>query len=107
MNLKPLYEKIVVKMKNKQEIKSSTGITYNLDFSKSANTILQGEVVAVGDGRLMSDGTLVPLKVKVGDTVIFSKMQGESYTDSENDYTILSESSILCIVAKEDLNENN
>ena len=101
MNWKPLYEKIVVKMLNKQEIESETGLTFIKDLSTSKHTTIKGEVVAVGEGRLMANGTVVPLKVEVGDTVVFSKMQGESYEDGKNEYTILSESNILAIIKEE------
>lgn len=101
MNWKPLYEKIVVQMLNKQEIQSETGLTFTKNLSLTNHTTIKGKVVAVGDGRLMSDGTLVPLKVKVGDTVIFSKMQGESYEDGKSEYTILSESNILAIIEED------
>ena len=67
-----------------------------------------GEVVAVGEGRLLQDGNIKPLTVKVGDTVLFTKMTGESYNDGEHDYTILSESNILAILNEgENTNENN
>lgn len=101
MQLIPLYDKIVIEIDNKQNIKSATGLTYTKDMSISSNTTLVGRVVAVGDGRLMQNGEIVPLKVNVGDRVIYSKMQGESYNDGEKDYTILSESCILAI-EKED-----
>lgn len=101
MHLIPLYEKIVVEIQSKQEIKSSSGLTYNQDMSLSKNTSMVGKVVAVGNGRLMADGTVVPLKVNVGDKVLFSKMQGESYNDGEKDYTILSESSIMAIIEED------
>ena len=106
MNLMPLYEKIVVKLKDKQEIKSETGLVYTKNMSSQSYTTVEGTVLAVGTGRLLSDGNIVPLKVKVGDTIIFSKMQGESYFDGTQDLTILSESNILAIV-KEDENANN
>lgn len=102
MKLMPLYEKIVVILKNKQEIKSSTGLTYTKDMSISANSTMVAEVVAVGEGRLLADGTIIPLKVKVGDTILFSKMQGESYNDGKDDYTILSEQNILAILKEEE-----
>lgn len=102
MLLRPLYEKIVVKLDDKQEIKTQSGLVYTKNMSLSNNTTIRATVVAVGDGRLMADGTLVPLKVQVGDTVIYSKMQGESYSDGENEYTILSESCILAIVNNEE-----
>ena len=100
MKLKPLYEKIAVTIDDKQEVVSNTGLSYTKNMSISSNTTMLGKVVAVGDGRLMSDGTLVPLKVKVGDRVLFSKIQGESYNDGENDYTILSEQSIMAILGE-------
>ena len=75
MKLKPLYEKIAVTIDDKQEVVSNTGLSYTKNMSISSNTTMVGKVVAVGDGRLMSDGTLVPLKVKVGDRVLFSKIQ--------------------------------
>ena len=101
MNLKPLYEKIVVKLKDEQEIESNAGIVISVDMSSNKNTVMKAEVVAVGEGRLLQDGTVVPLKVKVGDTVIYSKIQGESYNDGNEDYTILSESNILAILEEE------
>ena len=98
MNLKPLYEKIVVELNDKQEITSSSGLSYTKNMSLSSNSTMVGTVVAVGEGRLLSDGNIVPLKVKVGDKVVFSKMQGDNYNDGNKDYTILSESMILLIL---------
>jgi len=104
MLLKPLYEKIVVELDDKQEIKTKSGLVYTKNMSLGNNTTLRAKVIAVGDGRLLANGTIIPLKVKVGDIVIFSKMQGESYSDGENEYTILSESNILAIVNNEEEN---
>lgn len=98
MNLKPLYEKIILKLSDKQEVKSESGLKYVKNMSTSSNTSLIGEVIAVGEGRLLADGQVVPLKVKVGDKVVYSKMIGESFNDGKNDYTILSESNVLAIL---------
>ena len=98
MNLRPLYEKIVVELNDKQEITSSSGLSYTKNMSLSSNSTMVGTVVAVGEGRLLSDGKIVPLKVEVGDKVVFSKMQGDNYNDGDKDYTILSESMILLIL---------
>lgn len=106
MKLKPLYEKMALLIESKQELTSKSGLTYVKDMSVSNNTTLVGRVVAVGDGRLLADGTIIPLKVKVGDRVVFPKIQGESYNDGINEYVILSESSIIAILG-EDENENN
>ena len=102
MQLIPLYDKIVVEIDDKQDIKSQTGLVYTRDMSISNNTTLAGKVIAVGCGRLMSNGEIIPLIVNVGDRVIYSKMQGESYNDGINDYTILSESSILAVEREND-----
>ena len=101
MNLKPLYEKIVIELNDKQEIKSSSGLSYTKNMSLSSNSTMVGTVVAVGEGRLLNNGDIVPLKVKVGDKVVFSKMQGDNYNDGNKDYTILSESMILLIIEGE------
>lgn len=98
MALKPIYDRIVLEMLDVQEIKSSAGLIYQKDMSESKNTTLVGKVVAVGEGRLLQDGTILPMKVKVGDKVIVSKHQGESYNDGTHDYTILSESAVLSII---------
>lgn len=106
MHLTPLYEKIVVEMDTKQEVKSTTGLVYTKNLSVSAETTVSAKVVAVGEGRLLANGEIVPMKVKVGDRIVFSKMQGESYSDGIHDYTILSESAVLLII-KEDTDESN
>lgn len=101
MRLKPLYEKIVLEIADKQEIKSATGLVYHKNMSLSANTTTVGKVVAVGNGRLLADGTIIPLTVKVGDKVVFSKIQGESYDDGVNEYTIISEPNVIAILEEE------
>lgn len=106
MNLVPLYEKIVVKLDDKQEVTTKTGLVYQKNLSLSNNTTTIAEVVAVGEGRLLTDGSTKPLKVKVGDKVLFNKIQGDSYNDGINDYTIISESNVIAII-KEDNNANN
>lgn len=101
MQLRPLYDKIVVEIADKQEMTSETGLTYTKNMSISNNTTMTGIVKAVGEGRLLADGNIVPMKVKVGDKVLYSKMQGESYNDGKTDYTIISEAHILTILEEE------
>ncbi len=81
---------------------TKTGLIIQTDMSDNNNRVMQGEVVQVGEGRLLSDGNIVPLKVKIGDKVLFSKISGEQYTDNDGiNYIILSESNILAIKNKE------
>ena len=98
MLLKPLYDKIVVMIDDTQEIKSSQGIVLNRNMSQSNHTVCIGTVVSAGCGRLLQNGSIKPLAISVGDKVLYPKMQGETFNDGKNDYCILSESSILCVM---------
>jgi len=60
----------------------------------------EGEIVAVGEGRLNDEGKRVPMEVKVGDRVIYSKYAGTEYKDGDEEYLILRESDILAKVSK-------
>lgn len=84
-----------------QEVRSETGLVYQKDMSQSSNSTLVAEIVAVGEGRLLASGEVLPLKVKVGDKVIISKHQGESFNDGRQDYTIVSESHILSVIEED------
>lgn len=102
MKLKPLYEKIAVIIDSKQEMKSASGLVYTKNMGTNAYTTMVGRVVATGEGRLLADGTVLPMKVSVGDRVLFSKMQGESYTDGTDEYVLLSEQCVIAILEDED-----
>lgn len=106
MRLKPLYERIAVIIEDKQEVVSKAGLTYTKNMSISANTTMTARVVAVGEGRLMADGTIVPLKVKVGDKILYSKMQGESYNDGTDDYVLLAEQNVIAVLEEDDNGDN-
>lgn len=95
MNWKPLYDKIIIELMTNQEVRSETGFTIIQDMNNSKYTIMEGKVIAVGEGRLLQNGEIVKPKVKPGDKVKLSKMQGESFTDNGKEYTIVSEMNIL------------
>ena len=59
----------------------------------------EGEIVAVGDGRMTDEGKRIPMEVKVGDKVIYSKYAGTEYKDGDQEYLILRESDILAKVS--------
>jgi chaperonin GroES len=59
----------------------------------------EGEVVAVGPGRMTDDGKRIALEVAVGDKVIYSKYAGTEYKDGEEEYLILRESDILAKIS--------
>ena len=72
MNIKPLYDRVIVKPFKPEEVTSGGIIVPEV----TKDTPIQGEVIAIGEGRLTNDGNIIPLKVKVGDKVIFSKKGG-------------------------------
>ena len=94
-SLEPLEDRIVVKPGEAEETTVS-GIVIP-DTAKEKPQ--EGEVVSVGPGRF-EDGTRVPLDVKVGDKVIYSKYGGTEITVEGDDYLILSARDVLAIIKK-------
>jgi chaperonin GroES len=97
MNLKPLDDRIVVKA-NEAEEKTASGLVIP-DTAKEKPQ--QGTVLAVGPGRRSEQsGEIIPLDVKVGDTVVYSKYGGTEITVDGEDLLILSGRDILAVMAK-------
>ena len=95
MKLKPLDNHVILKPVKPEEI-TSFGIV--LPDSASKEKTDKGEIIAVGDGKLLENGQRQPLSVKVGDKVVFkSYMPTEIKADGE-EYLILAESDILAII---------
>ena len=59
----------------------------------------EGEVVAVGPGRVADDGSRIPMELAKGDKVIYSKFAGTEYKDGDDEYLILRESDILAKIS--------
>ncbi len=89
--LQPLADRILVKPMEKEE-KTKSGI-YLPDTAKEKPQ--EGEVVAVGPGKMTDDGKRIPLDVKVGDTVIYAKYGGTEIKIDDVEMIILRESDIL------------
>jgi len=94
MKVKPLGEKILVKRLEAEE-KTAGGIVLP-DTAKEKPK--EGKIIAVGDGKLLDDGTRAKFEVKVGDTVIFSSYAGTEIKVDGEELMIMSESDILAIV---------
>jgi len=97
VKLVPLGDRVVVKP-IEQEEKTKGGIVLP-DTAKEKPQ--EGEVLAVGSGRLLENGQRVPLEVKVGDRVVFSKYGGTEIKLDGETYIILRESDILAIHKKD------
>ncbi len=93
--LKPLGDKVVVKVME-SEAKTASGI-YLPDTAKKKPQ--EGEVVAVGNGRILDNGGRNALTVKVGDRVLFSKYGGNEVTVDGQDFTILDEDQVYAVIA--------
>jgi len=92
VSFKPLGNRVVVEPIEGDEQMSAGGI-YIPDTAKEKPQ--EGKVVAVGPGRITDDGKRVPLEVKVGDIVIYSKYGGTEYKQGETDYLVLREDDVL------------
>ena len=94
IGLKPLADRVVVK-RLEAEQKTKGGIVLP-DTAKEKPK--QGEVVAVGTGKVLDSGEMQALQVKVGDKVIFSSYAGTEVTVGGVEYLIMTESDILAVV---------
>jgi chaperonin GroES len=94
VNIKPLGDRVVVKVVEGEE-KTKSGILLP-DTAKEKPQ--EGEVVAVGTGRVLDNGQRLPMEVKVGDRVIFSKYAGTEVKIEGEEYLILSERDVLATV---------
>ena len=95
MKLKPLHDHVIVKPITENEItKSGIVLPDTIDKEKPE----KGEVIAVGDGKLLDNGQKSPMSVKVGDKVMFKKYSPDEIKVDGVEYLIISESDILGIL---------
>ncbi len=97
MNLKPLGDRIVVKVV--EELEKTKGGIVLPDTAKEKPQ--EAEVAAVGPGARNEKGDRIPMEVKVGDRVIFAKYSGTEFKQDDEEYLILRESDVLAIVTRE------
>ena len=91
MKIRPLHDRILLKRKTEEE--RTAGGLYIPDSAKERAT--QATVVAVGKGRILQDGTVVSLKVKPGDTVLFGKYAGNEIKLDGEELMLMREDEIL------------
>jgi chaperonin GroES len=95
MNIKPLHTNVVIKPKTSEEVTKS-GIVLPDTVDKERPE--QGEVVAIGDGKLLENGQRAPMSVKVGDTVMFKKYSPDEIKVDGEEFLVISEGDILAIL---------
>ena len=96
MNIRPLNDRLIVKRLEEEE-KTKGGIIIP-DNAKEKPS--QGEVIAVGNGKLLDDGKKQPLEVKKGDRVLFGKYSGTEIKVDGVEYLMMREEDVLGIVEK-------
>lgn len=92
----PLGERLIVKPSEEEDITASGIILPDTAKEKPQ----EGDVVAVGPGRVTDEGKHVPMELKKGDRIIYSKYAGTEYKDGTDEYLILRESDVLAKVSK-------
>ncbi|WP_111641226.1 co-chaperone GroES [Marinimicrobium alkaliphilum] len=96
MKIRPLHDRVVVRRKEEEE-KTAGGIVLPGSAKEKPN---QGEVVAVGNGRVLDNGETRPVDVKVGDVVVFGKYAGSDTIEVDGEeLVILSESDIKAVLS--------
>ncbi len=95
MQIKPLADRVVVKPLEESE--QMKGGLYIPDTAKEKPQ--QGEVVAVGPGRLSDEGKRIETELRVGDRVLYGKYSGTEVTVGSEEYLILRESDVLAVIA--------
>jgi len=92
--IKPLHDRVIIERTEKEE-KTKGGIIIPETAKEKP---VRGKVIAVGEGRRMQDGTLVPLSVKPGDMVLFGRYGGQEVKIDDKELLIMSEDEILGII---------
>jgi chaperonin GroES len=94
MKIRPLHDRVIVRRMD-EERKSPGGIVIP---DSATEKPIQGEVIAVGNGKLLENGELRPLDVKVGDRVLFGKYSGTEVKVSGEEVVVMREDDIMGVV---------
>jgi chaperonin GroES len=95
MNLRPLHDRVIVKRLD-QETKTASGLIIP---DAAAEKPDQGEVLAIGNGKVQENGSVRPLEVKVGDRVLFGKYSGQAVKVNGEELLVMREEDIMAVVA--------
>jgi chaperonin GroES len=95
MNIRPLYDRIVVK-RIEDDTEKTAGWLFIPDSAKEKPQ--QGEVVSVGQGKRNDEGKLIPLDVKAGDRILFGKYSGSDIKVDGDEYMIMREDEVLGVL---------
>jgi len=97
MTLRPLYDRVIVK-RIEQQRKTASGIVIP---DSAAEKPEQGEVISVGIGKLLADGSLRALQLQPGDQVLFGKYAGQTVKVDDQELLVLREEEVLAVLEDE------
>jgi len=96
MKIRPLHDRVIVK-RVEEERKTAGGIVIPDNATEKPD---QGEVLAIGTGKVMDDGKVRPIDVKVGDRVLFGKYSGSSVKLDGDELLVMREEDIMGVITK-------
>ena len=94
MNIRPLHDRVIVK-RLEEERKTASGIVIPDTAAEKPD---QGEIIAVGKGKISDDGKVRALDVKVGDKVLFGKYSGQAVKIKGDEYLVMREEDLMGVV---------
>ena len=94
MKIRPLHDRVIVKRLEEERV-SAGGIVIP---DTAAEKPVQGKVVAVGKGKILEDGTVRPLDVKIGDKILFGKYSGTEVKVDGDELVVMREEDVMAII---------
>jgi chaperonin GroES len=94
MKVRPLQDRVIVR-RMEEERKTASGIVIPDAATEKPD---QGEVIAVGNGKVSDDGKLIPMSVKKGDKVLFGKYAGQAFKMDGQEYMTMREDDIIGVI---------
>ena len=98
MTIRPLHDRVLIKRVEEQETLKGGIIIPDTAKEKSQ----EGEVISIGTGKTLENGSIVPLEVKEGDRILFGKYSGNDIRLQDQDYLILREDEIMGVLTHAD-----
>jgi len=95
VKLKPLGDRVVIRPLEKEEVTKSGLVLPDTAREKPQ----EGEVMAIGSGRVLENGTRLPMELKVGQKVLYAKYAGTEYKHEDEEWLVLREADVLAIVS--------
>jgi chaperonin GroES len=94
MEIRPLHDRVIVR-RLEEERKTASGIVIPDTAAEKPD---QGEIIAIGNGKILEDGKVRPLDVKVGDRVLFGKYSGQAVKIKGEEFLVMREEDIMGVI---------